>query len=209
MTGIARGEAPHWLDVSRETLNLLDALLSLVEKWNPAINLVAAGSLNDAWNRHVLDSAQLYAFIPAEAGAVADFGSGAGFPGLVLAIIAKAVRPELNVTLIESDRRKAAFLAQAARNLGLTTRVLTDRAETLPPLSADVISARAFAPMPDLCALAHRHLAPDGVAIFPKGAKAEAELAEAARTWRFDCAQSPSKTDPAGRIITLKSLHHA
>jgi 16S rRNA (guanine527-N7)-methyltransferase len=209
MTGAQRGEAPEWLDVSRETLDRLVGLLALVEKWNPAINLVAAASLQDGWNRHIIDSAQLMAFVPPDAHTWADFGSGAGFPGLVIAILAAEQMPDLRITLVESDKRKAAFLTQAARQLGLTVRVLTERAGTLNRLNADVISARALAPLPDLCALAQRHLAPNGVAVFPKGAQAEVELAGAARSWRFQCEMSESHTDPAGRVIILKNGEHA
>lgn len=205
----ARGEIPPWLNVSRETSDGLEALLALVEKWNPTINLVASGSLPMAWQRHVLDSAQLFAIAPPLATHWADFGSGAGFPGLVVAILANRARPDLAVTLVESDKRKAAFLMQAARHLSLNVRVLTERAEALTSLAADVVSARALAPLTDLCALAARHLAPGGIAILPKGAQAESELADAARLWRFEAQITPSETDSAGRIITLKNVRHA
>ena len=209
MIECARGQAPPWLDVSRETLVSFDALLMLVEKWNPAINLVAKGSLPEAWQRHILDSAQLLAFAPPSATHWADFGSGAGFPGLVVAIMARDTRPHIAVTLVESDKRKASFLMQAALDLSLKVRVLTDRAETLAGLSADVISARALAPLPDLCALGFRHLTPDGLAIFPKGAQAQQELANAVLHWRFDATSTISETDSAGRILTLKNIRHA
>ena len=207
MTG--RGEAPSWLDVSRETLARLDAFLALVEKWQPTINLIANGTLPTAWERHVLDSAQLFAHCPQSAKSWADFGSGGGFPGIVIAVIASEMRPDLRVTLVESDKRKGAFLMQAARQLDLDIKLITDRAETIPPLCADVVSARALAPLEDLCALAHRHLAPGGIAIFPKGAQAEAELGLARNAWNFDTTLLHSHTDAAARIVIIKNLHHA
>ena len=208
MINIARGVAPDWLDVSRETLVKLDNLLALVEKWNPAINMVAPGSLADAWQRHVLDSAQVFQFIPPLTRKVADFGSGAGFPGLVLAIMAQAALPNLRMTLVESDKRKAVFLNQAAQQLGLSATVLTDRAEVLAPLGADVVTARALAPLATLCGIAGRHLGAGGVAVFPQGGQAAKELEEAAAHWNFQVDEAQSKTDPAGRILTLKSIQN-
>ena len=209
MTEPERGQAPPWLDVSRETLAKLEAMLVLVEKWNPAVNLVASGTLPVAWQRHTLDSAQLYALAPPTARHWADLGSGAGFPGLVVSILAQDTHRDLAVTLVESDKRKAAFLMQTARELQLPVRVLTDRAESLPALSADVLSARALAPLPALCGLALRHLAPDGIALFPKGAQSAAELKEAAQHWHFERNTVPSKTDADGQIILIKNIRHA
>ena len=209
MTLWARGIAPDWLDVSRETLVKLDAMLALVEKWNPAINLVAPRSLPDAWQRHVMDSAQLFQFIPPHVRDVADFGSGAGFPGLVLAILAQEMLPNLHMTLVESDKRKATFLSQAARQLDLSVTVLTERAENLPPLLVDVVTARALAPLTALCAIAARHLAATGIAIFPKGTQWEQELVEAAAEWQFQAHHKKSETDTEARILTLKGIQHA
>lgn len=209
MTLWSRGEIPPWLDVSRETSARLEAFLALVEKWQPAVNLIAKGSVPMAWERHVLDSAQLFASCPEGATRWADLGSGGGFPGIVVAILAAEARPALNVTLVESDKRKAAFLAQAARQFDLGITLLTDRAETVAPLMADVLSARALAPLAELCPLAARHLKADGIAIFPKGAKAESEVAAARAFWQFDASLLPSHTDPEGRIVIMKNLRHA
>lgn len=205
----ARGIAPDWLDVSRETLVKLDAFLALVEKWNPAINLVAPGSLADSWQRHVIDSAQLFRLIPPQTRTAADFGSGAGFPGLVLAILAESVLPHFRMTLIESDKRKATFLAQSARHLGVEVTVLTERAEVLLPLGADVVTARALAPLVTLCGIAARHLTSGGLAIFPKGMQADKELAEAAIHWKYSVQQRQSLTDPTGRILVLRGIQNA
>ncbi len=208
MTVVARDTAPDWLKASADTLLKLKALLSLVEKWNPTINLVAPGSLADGWQRHVMDSAQLFQFIPPHSRRAADFGSGAGFPGLVLSILAQEVMPHFRMTLIEADKRKATFLAQAARQLGVDVTVLTDRAEILAPLGADVITARALAPLSVLCKFAARHMSQGGIAIFPKGAQADREVAEASIYWQFELEHHQSVTDAAGRILTLRGIRH-
>ena len=209
MTTSVRGEAPSWLNVSRETLAQLEAFVALVEKWQPAINLIAKRSVPVAWQRHVLDSAQLFRACPSGASRWADLGSGAGFPGIVIAIMAVEAQPQLRVTLVESDKRKATFLMQASRQLGLDIVLITERAESLAPLMADVVSARALASLSDLCPLALRHSKPGGIAVFPKGAQAEAELADTRRAWRFDATLLPSHTDPAGRIVIMKNIKHA
>ena len=208
MTALHVGHAPDWLDVSRETLDRLTLFVALVEKWNSAINLVAKRSLADAWERHVLDSAQLMRLCPEKARTWVDFGSGAGFPGVVIAAIAKETKPELHVTLVESDKRKAAFLMQAARQMDLTLSVVAVRAEMLAPCVADVVSARALAPLAELCGLAARHLKPEGLAIFPKGAQADAEVEAAMKLWHFDRQSVQSRTDPSGCILTMKNIRH-
>lgn len=198
--------APAWLDVSRETLAQFGRFVALVEKWNPVINLVSKASLPDLWSRHLLDSAQLYALVPQTAQRLADLGSGGGFPGLVLAILARDARPSLHVTLIEADRRKSVFLSEAVRHLALNSTVMSERIEILAPLQADVVTARALAPLSALCGYAHRHLAPGGVALFAKGAHAGDELAEAQRHWRFTLTRADSKSDEKSSILILRDL---
>jgi 16S rRNA (guanine527-N7)-methyltransferase len=199
---------PEWLDVSRETQQKFQDLLDLVARWNPAINLVASGTLADGWQRHILDSAQIFELGRRETGLWADLGSGAGFPGLVLAIMAAERAPGLSFVLVESDRRKATFLSQAARSLGVSARMICARAEQLAPLRADILTARAFAPLDQLCGHAARHLAAAGLAIFPKGARHDAELAQAARAWRFDQQRAPSRTDSESVILMLRNIRH-
>jgi 16S rRNA (guanine527-N7)-methyltransferase len=123
--------------------------------------------------------------------------------------LAQASLPNLHVTLVESDRRKATFLSQSSQQLDLSITVLTERAEVLPPLSADVVTARALAPLVTLCGIADRHLKGGGVAIFPKGTQWEKELAEAATHWQFDHQHKQSQTDPTARILTVKGIRHA
>lgn len=197
------------LDVSRETLYLLDRFEALVRKWNPAINLVSAASLGDIRKRHTSDSAQLFRLCPQQATHWVDIGTGGGFPGLVIAIIARDLHPDLRVTLVESDARKATFLRQAAHELGLVISVLTDRVEKLASLDVDVLSARALAPLTQLLGHAERHLRRDGAAIFPKGGRYAEELAEARVEWQFDAEQQPSLTDSNAAILVIRNMKRA
>ena len=195
------------LNVSRETLAALRAFEALVQRWNPAINLVSKASLVDLWPRHILDSAQVFALCPDPAATWVDVGSGGGFPGLVVAILARELKPDLHVTLVESDLRKATFLRQAAQTLRLPARVLSERIESLAPLAADVFSARALAPLQDLLAYAERHMAPTGAAILPKGARYADELASAKASWRFDVDVRPSLSDAEAAILVIRNIH--
>ena len=195
--------------VSRETIERLDAFEALVRKWTPVVNLVSKASLPELRLRHIADSEQLFDFAGLHSGHWVDLGSGGGFPGLVIAILAKELAPELRVTCIESDLRKSAFLAAAARELDLSVTVLPQRIETAVPQQAQVVSARALAPLPELLEMAERHLAPGGIAIFPKGARHATEVAEARKGWRFDLTEAPSLTDPDARLLKFEGLARA
>ena len=194
--------------VSAATEARLRRQLAELERWNGAINLVAKSTLADAWDRHIADSAQLLLLAPETPVHWADLGSGAGFPGLVVAIILAERSPETRVTLVESDRRKATFLRESVRGLGLTTTVLAERIETIAPLCADVVSARALARLEKLLPLTARHIAPDGIALFLKGAAAQSELAMVSGAWSFSLERLPSQTDPTSEILRLKDLIH-
>lgn len=196
------------LDVSRETMDRLKTYVGLLKKWNPAINLVARGTLDDAWSRHILDSAQLFALAPSTARTWLDLGSGGGFPGMVNAILAAERNSNSTHTLVESDQRKCAFLSQVARDLSLEVNVVATRIENLSPLCADVITARALAPLPRLLDLAAPHLAPNGICLFLKGARHREEIAEARVQWHMSYELTPSITDPDSVIMKLKALAH-
>ena len=202
-------EMPDWLNVSRETEEKMRGLCDLVKKWNPAVNLVAKSTIADLWQRHLLDSAQLYTYCPQDVRSWLDLGSGAGFPGLVIAILAEKQRPEMTVTLVESDRRKAVFLTEAARTLNLRAKVICERVESVQPQAANVVSARALASLTALCEHAARHLGPDGLCLFPKGAAAAVEIAEARRVWHFKVETHGSRTDTNASILALKEIRHA
>ena len=139
----------------------------------------------------------------------ADLGSGGGFPGLVIAVLAQSLQPELKVTLVEVDKRKAVFLREAARTLDLNVTIEAQRIEDLPPLQASVVSARALAPLSQLCDLAYRHMAPGGVAILMKGKQSEAEIAVARQKWSFELEASDSITSAEASVLTLKELRLA
>lgn len=193
-------------DVSRETQERLALLAALIRKWSPRINLVAPATLQHLEQRHIADSAQLFALMPETARHWVDLGSGAGLPGLVIAILAQEKAPDLAVTMVESDKRKAAFLQTAAAACGVAPRILPSRIEAVPPLQADVLSARALAPLPRLLAHAERHLAPQGVALFPKGARHAQELEEALALRAFTVQKIPSRTDPDGMILVISGV---
>jgi 16S rRNA (guanine527-N7)-methyltransferase len=193
-------------DVSRETLERLQKLEALLVKWNKAINLVSATTLSEIWSRHFVDSAQIFALAPETGRSWADLGSGAGFPGLIIAILAEEKRPNLSVTLVESDHRKAAFLMTAIRELGLSARVEAERIEEMSGLDCDVLSARALAPLPKLLEFSARHLSDQGLALFPKGARWEEEVASARENWSFDLQVSPSRSDPSGVILKISGV---
>ena len=197
------------LDVSRETYDRLTALAALLVRWNSRINLVSNATIADLWDRHIVDSAQLYPLAPAKPHHWVDMGSGGGFPGLVIALMAKDDNPDLRVTLIESDQRKAAFLRTAIRDLYAPATVLNKRVETVEPLAADVVSARAFAPLPALLGHVHRHLRPGGVALLPKGARWEEERSAAEAAWRFSMVAHPSTTHQKAVILQISELSHA
>jgi 16S rRNA (guanine527-N7)-methyltransferase len=188
---------------SPETAARLAAYGDLLLRWNTRINLISAETAAEIDQRHIADCAQLQPLLPQD-GLIADLGSGAGLPGLVLAIM----QPEREIHLVESDKRKAAFLIEASAQLKLPmVRVHACRAENanLPPLSA--ITARALAPLATLLPHAAKFLALGGVAVFPKGKTAEKELTEAAQGWHFTCERFPSTTNPEATILRLSNIH--
>lgn len=194
--------------VSRETVERFQALENLVRKWNPAINLVSRESINNLRFRHIIDSIQLFRLANFTTGWWCDLGSGGGFPGLVVAILMKDINQSGKMMLVESDVRKSTFLREAARQLDLEVNVITSRIEQLPSLSATVLSARALAALPQLCEFAHLHLAPSGMALFPKGARYQAEVDDAKRNWTFDLTVHPSKTDISSGILEIRNIQH-
>lgn len=196
------------LDVSRETLLKLDLYLELLKKWNPKINLVAPSTLKGSAERHFLDSAQILKHSPVRAGKWVDLGSGGGFPGLVLAIIASETMPDLSFTLVESDLRKASFLRTVIRETNITTKVVADRIESIASLGGQVVSARALAALPKLLGFVAHHMASDGVALLPKGENWKSELEEARKTWDFSSKTHQSVTQSNAVILEIGALKH-
>lgn len=194
-------------DVSRETFEALKSYEALVHRWNGAINLVSKNALTALWSRHIADSAQIFTLCPATATTWADLGSGGGFPGLVVAVLARERMPQLHVTLVEADLRKATFLRQAAHALSLKVTVVSERIESLSSLNADVLSARALASLPELLGFAEKHLHPDGVAIFPKGARYQEDLDSARNSWEFDVDTRRSLSEGGAAILVIRNIH--
>lgn len=191
--------------VSRETTERLEGLIDLLRAWNPRINLVAPSTLEEAWSRHILDSAQLYRHAPDENRWI-DLGAGAGFPGLVIAALRFEYGAAEPVTLVESDARKAAFLREAARTLGIPIDIHVTRIESLNLSDFDVVSARALAPLKVLLNYAAPLLATNGLALFPKGRAAAAEVDEARRSWQFTLDSIPSATSGDSVILAVRDL---
>ena len=188
------------LNVSRETIDKFRAYLTLLEKWQARINLVANSTLAEAWQRHILDSGQLAAFYPPKTQNIMDVGSGAGFPGLVLAIMGG-----VTVDLVESDQRKAVFLSTVIRELDLPAKVHNQRIETLPQLFPDVITARALAPVPKLLKFIENQLSPKSVCLFLKGAAVQDELTNLQTYSTMDATTHPSLSGPTGVVLELKN----
>jgi 16S rRNA (guanine527-N7)-methyltransferase len=196
--------------VSRETLLRLTVYADLLTEWTRAINLVSRASLGDLWRRHMLDSAQLSPLLPRAPArrprAIVDLGSGAGFPGLVLAILGAG-----DLHLVESDRRKAAFLREVVRETGCPARIHATRIEEMAPVPTDVVTARACAPLAELLGYAYKF--PGQVSgrrpccLFLKGRRVEEELTEARKRWKMKVEPFPSRTDPGGTILRIGLLN--
>jgi len=191
------------INVSRETLQRLETYAGLLVKWQAKINLVGPATLPDLWRRHFLDSAQLLPLLPAAIGTLADLGSGAGFPGLVLAIMT-----DWRVHLLDSDQRKCAFLRQVALDCGVLDRVTIHarRIEQVTGITADVVTARACAPLDELLDLAEPFIGEKGTGLFLKGAQAEEELTQAQRRWTMRLDRRDSISDPAGKLLIVSQL---
>src|SRR5437899_7945022 len=189
------------VDVSRETAGRLDALVETLVRWQKAINLVGRATLDDAWSRHVLDSAHLGPLVPDEAESLVDLGSGAGFPGLVMA----ALNPHLSVTLVEADARKAAFLGEAARRMSLPRLpgIVVGRIGEVAPTKANIVTARALAPLPQLLAWADLYRTDNAICLFHKGKDWRAELTEAMKNWDIPHTPLSSVTDRDAVILRI------
>jgi 16S rRNA (guanine527-N7)-methyltransferase len=188
-------------DVSRETYERLQAFEALVRKWTQRINLVSRADTNAIWERHIVDSVQVFDLAP-DSGDWLDIGSGGGFPGIIVAILSEG----RDLTLMESDQRKCTFLRTAIRELDLTATVLTERIEEAPPQGADILSARALTDLSGLLAYSERHLAPGGIALFPKGQRWREEVAKAQVKWGFQYEAIPSITNPAASVLKIKEI---
>ena len=185
--------------VSRETLDRLQAYVALLTAWNRRINLVGANTIGDVWRRHILDSAQLMPLLPDGTRVVVDVGSGAGLPGLVLAMLGV---PDMH--LVESDQRKAAFLREAQRVTGTAVTIHSQRAERMAPIAADAIVARAVAPVDNLLLMVDKFRKPHTICLFLKGKGVEEELTHLPPALKMKAQILLSRSDPTGRILRLE-----
>ena len=200
----ARDWVARTFDVSRETLARLDAFAELVRSENDRQNLVSKASLDQLWARHIADSAQLLRFVDNPLASWIDLGSGPGFPGLVVARLHGGP-----VTLVEERRLRIDFLHRAAETLGIIVEIVGAKVERVPPRPFDVISARAFAPLPRLLALATGFSTTKSLWVLPKGRNAQSELDALDSSWQGEFRLEPSVTDPEARIIVATGVRQA
>ena len=191
--------------VSRETLMDYQAWHALLLKWNRKINLVSPTALGDFWRRHALDSWQIWPHVPEKAENFIDLGSGAGFPGLAMAMGCKA-RGLGSVTLIESAGKKTTFLRTVIRELNLPATATSERAEDIAPKPHDVITARAFAPLPRLFSYAQPFWGEGTVGLFLKGEAAQEELTDASKQWQYNVETISSQSDSTGCLLKITEL---
>lgn len=198
-------DAQEWLSsrVSRETMELLETYHHMLVRWQRTINLVAPSTLPAAWTRHFVDSAQLFDLAPSDARLWLDLGSGGGFPGLVVAAMAKDARPNLRVTLVESDIRKCGFMREVARALNVQATILPQRISDIPKQSADVVTARALAGLSSLIDHAKPHISVNTCLLFPKGESYQSELEAMPPHWQTRVETFQSVTDPAATILRM------
>jgi 16S rRNA (guanine527-N7)-methyltransferase len=181
----------------------LDRYRALLAEWNQVMNLVGPATLEVFWNRHAWDSAQLLPLAPG-ARTWADLGTGAGLPGVVLAILGKGT-PGFHVHLVDSLAKRCRFLSEVVRTLELPATIHNSRAEDL-SLAVDIVTARACAPLHRLLGYGQPYLKRGALALFLKGQDVESELEEATRYWDFDADILPSRSDSRGRIVRVRRL---
>ncbi len=187
--------------VSRETLDRLDAFAALLLGWNKRINLVSRADEPVIWSRHIADSLQLASLIPTDICSAADLGSGAGFPGLVLAIATS-----IPFHLVEADQRKASFLREVARVTQAPVTVCASRIEAVSIRPVPLVTARALAPLATLLSFAAPLLQAGGVCLFPKGGSVQREIVAASAAWTMRIEQHISRTDPSGVILRISEV---
>ena len=187
--------------VSRETLDRCKVFVNLLLDWNQRINLIGRSTEDDVWHRHMLDSAQLMDHLPENTNTLVDLGSGAGFPGLVLALLGVP-----HVHLIESTGKKATFLRTVAAETGLPLTVHNARIEDIKPFPADVVTARALAPLDKLIGYGQRFSGPRTCHIYLKGLHVEDELTNAHKIWKMQVDRTPSTTDPRGSVLCAREV---
>ena len=194
------------LNVSRETLNGFYEYETLLSKWNEKINLVSKNTLVDIWERHFLDSGQIIKHVEASGKRWVDVGSGAGFPGLVVALLLRDRKIDCDLVLVEKNPKKGFFLSEVIRKLKLSVEVVNDNIDTLEPLKADILTARAFSELNKLIEIAFRHRKKEGICLFLKGENYRIELDKTLNYWFFDYDIVDSLSSSSGKIIRVKKI---
>ncbi len=193
-------------NVSRETFSKLKLYEALLKEWQLKFNLVSKSSLDDAWNRHFEDSVQLFKYIPENAKVLYDFGSGAGFPAMVLAIMANEKTPYLKVKLIESIGKKTLYLNEVKKQTNTDVEIINDRIENIKPEKADVITSRAMASLVQLLEYTKKFCNKKTICIFPKGKKFQEEIDEARKKFNFDCQVYDSEISSEGKVLIISNI---
>ena len=193
-------------NVSRETFDRLKAYEASLKEWQNKFNLVSNASLEDAWERHFKDSVQLFKYVPERSRILLDFGSGAGFPGMVIAIMAEEKMPNLKVKLIESIKKKTLYLNAVKDICNVRVQIINDRIENIPSFSADVITSRAMCNLNDLLKYSNKFSNKKTTLIFPKGKSYKEELNIAQKNWNFDCNIFANEINPEGVILVINNL---
>jgi len=195
-------------NVSRETIELLKTYEASLNEWQQKMNLVSKNSLSDAWNRHFKDSMQLFDLLPQNAEIVYDFGSGAGFPGMVLAIIAKEKTPYLKFKLVESIKKKTMYLKHVGEITCANVEIINERIENIKPETADAIISRAMCSLPDLLKYSKPFCNKNTKLIFLKGRSYQEEIKAAQREWIFQLEVLPNQESEDGVILIITKLRH-
>ena len=201
-----RNEFIKSLNVSRETLKGFYEYKTLLSKWNEKINLVSKNTLVDIWERHFLDSGQIIEHVEASGKRWVDVGSGAGFPGLVVALLLRDRKIDCNLVLVEKNQKKVLFLNEVIRKLNLNVKVVNNNIYTLEPLNADILTARAFSELNNLIEIAFRHRKKEGICLFLKGENYRIELDKTLNYWFFDYDIVDSLSSSSGKIIRVKKI---
>ena len=194
------------LKVSRETLNGFYEYETLLSKWNEKINLVSKNTLVDIWERHFLDSGQIIKHVEASGKRWVDVGTGAGFPGLVVALLLRDRKIDCDLVLVEKNPKKSFFLKEVIRKLNLSVEVVNNNIDTLEPLNADILTARAFSELNNLIEIAFCHRKKEGICLFLKGGNYRGELDKTLNYWFFDYDILDSLSSSSGKIIRVKKI---
>ena len=194
------------LNVSRETLNGFYEYETLLSKWNEKINLVSKNTLVDIWERHFLDSGQIIKHVEVSGKRWVDVGSGAGFPGLVVALLLRDRKIDCDLVVVEKNPKKVFFLNEVIRKLNLSVEVVNDNIDNLEPLNADILTARAFSELNNLIEIAFRHRKKEGICLFLKGENYRMELDKTLNYWFFDYDIIDSLSSSSGKIIRVKKI---